>query len=516
MRKLTRENPLLLTTTRPAPKAVGIIGAGTIGPDIGYYLKSALPGLKLVLIDIDSDALNRAAARINAYADKGEKRGKLSAAQAAAVRKNIVTSTDYAALSGCDWVIEAATENVELKKSIFSQVEAVVDKTTLITSNTSSIPAERLFSHLQHPGRATVTHFFAPAFKNPAVEVIDWPALESELLDYLRYTFCVTGKCPLVTDDKVCFMLDRIFDNWCNDAALLLEDASPAQIDVVAGEFVHAGPFFVLNLANGNPIIIETNTLQMELEGDAYRPAAVFETAGTWDTVKPGETVEVPDELRQRIRDRLLGVLFSQTFDILDRNIGSAADLDLGARLAFAFRQGPLELARDLGAEEVSRIMAAYAGQRPGMPQPRQSIDSYQDFTRHVLEDRVDGCCVITLRRPEALNALHDDMTDEILAIVRRAEADPKVKGIVITGYGTTAFCAGADIDRFVPLLGDHAACVDYARACSRLLVHLDACAKPVVAALNGFALGGGLELAIRCDHVVATGASWMQFPEIT
>ena len=82
-------------------------------------------------------------------------------------------------------------------------------------------------------------------------------------------------------------MLDRIFDNWCNDAGLLLDRASAAEIDTIATEFVHAGPFFVLNLANGNPIIVETNTLQADEEGEHYRPAAVFRSVEKWRTVAP-------------------------------------------------------------------------------------------------------------------------------------------------------------------------------------------------------------------------------------
>jgi enoyl-CoA hydratase/3-hydroxyacyl-CoA dehydrogenase len=131
-----------------------------------------------------------------------------------------------------------------------------------------------------------------------------------------------------------------------------------------------------------------------------------------------------------------------------------------------------------------------------------------------VLVDDVDGVKLITLRRPDALNALHDEMTDEILAVIRRHEDDPDVVGFVITGYGTKAFCAGADIGRFPSMLGDKAAAAQYARDCSRLLVHLDAMHKPVVAALNGMALGGGLELAMRCHALVALEQSWMQLPE--
>jgi enoyl-CoA hydratase/3-hydroxyacyl-CoA dehydrogenase len=107
-------------------------------------------------------------------------------------------------------------------------------------------------------------------------------------------------------------------------------------------------------------------------------------------------------------------------------------------------------------------------------------------------------------------------MTDEILAVIRQFEEDAAVAGFVITGYGTRAFSAGADIGRFPSMLGDREQSAAYARACSRLLVHLDTCRKPVVAALNGMALGGGLELAMRCHGIVATHNAFMQFPEIT
>ncbi|MBK7135114.1 MAG: enoyl-CoA hydratase/isomerase family protein [Rhodocyclales bacterium] len=514
---MTTQNPLLHTPARPLPKHVAIIGAGTIGPDIGYYLKSALPQLRLTLIDVNQTAIDKALQRCQDYAKKAVAKGKMSEQQAAAVTANIAGTTDYAQLADCDWVIEAATENMALKRRIFAQVESVVRPDALITSNTSSLPAERIFTELKHKGRATVTHFFAPAWRNPAVEVIAWEKTDPAVVDYLRWLFCLTGKVPLVTADAVCFMLDRIFDNWCNEAALLLERAPlPPRIDSVAAEFVHAGPFFVLNLARGNPIITETNTLQAEEEGAHYTPAPVFRSVDTWLTVPPGKRVDIAPETAAAIRDRLLGILFSQSVDILDRSIGEPADLDLGCRTALGFKRGPLELMRDLGDAETRRILDRLKAERPGMPMPKQPLAAYQDFWRHVLVDDTDGVKVITLRRPEAMNALHDELTDEVLAVIRKFEADPAVKGFVVTGYGARAFCAGADIGRFPSMLGDAAAATQYARDCSRLLVHLDAMLKPVVAALNGMALGGGLELAMRCHGIVAVKDAWMQLPEIT
>jgi enoyl-CoA hydratase/3-hydroxyacyl-CoA dehydrogenase len=513
---MTLQNPLLRKSSRPLPRCVVVVGAGTIGPDIGYYLKFALPDLKLFLLDISQAALDRAMQRFTDYTEKAVARRKMSAGEADKVRANVHATTDYAVARDADWAIEAATEDLALKRKIFAQLETLMRPDAWITSNTSSLPAARIFADLRHKNRATVTHFFAPAWRNPVVEVIDTPALDRTVLEDLRWLFCTTGKVPLVAADVPCFMLDRVFDNWCNEAAHLLERASAAEVDSTAAEFVHAGPFFVLNLANGNPIIIETNTLQADEEGEHYRPAAVFRTAGTWSTVSPGKTVPVARQTAAAIRDRLLGILISQSGDILDRNIGGAADLELGCRLALGFKWGPLELMGKLGAAEVSRIGNRLAEERPGLPLPKRPLGEYQDFLRFVLVDDVRGVKVITIRRPEALNALHDELTDEILGVIRQFESDPAVRGFVITGYGPRAFSAGADIGRFPKMLGDAAAAAQYARDCSRLLLHIDRMAKPVVAALNGMALGGGLELALRCHGIVALRNASLQLPEIT
>ena len=507
---------MLQSPARPLFKRIAVIGAGTIGPDIGYYLKSALPDLELVLVDVQQTALDGALARFGEYAAKERARGKMDEGQAAAVTRGVTGTTDYAAIRGADWVLEAVTEDVSLKKQIFAQVETLIAPEALLTSNTSSLPASRIFADLKHKRRATVTHFFAPAWRNPIVEVVRARDADPGVIDDLSGFFCMTGKVPLVTEDAACFMLDRIFDNWCNEAALCLPRVTAAQIDTIADEFVHAGPFFVLNLANGNPIIIETNTLQADEEGEHYRPSLLFHSVARWNTVAAGERVKVADDVWATVRERLLGVLFSQTVDILDRGIGAAADLDLGCRLALGFKQGPLDLMRRLGDAEVQRVLQRFAAERPGMPMPTRALAEYQRFERSVLVDRVDDVVVITLRRPEASNALHDEMNDEILAVIRRHETDAAVAGFVVTGYGTRAFCAGADIGRFPGVLGNAEASTQYARGCARLLVHLDAMRKPVVAALNGMTLGGGFELAMRCHALVAHRDAWLQLPEVT
>ena len=511
----TAFNPLLIQPTRPLPDEVAVIGAGTIGPDIAYYLKSALPDIRLYLLDVVEEPLKQAEKRIAGYTQKAIDRKKMKPEKAAAVKENIVYTTDYEQIKNCKLVIEAATEDIPLKQKIFGMVEKIVSDETIITSNTSSIPADRIFAKMDKPERTSITHFFAPAWRSLPVEVISWERGSQEVLDYLFWFFAQTGKAPIITDNAICFILDRIFDNWCNESAYLLESATASQIDKVAEEFVFAGPFFVLNMANGNPIIIETNSLQME-EGDHYKPAPILGSVGRWLTHRPGSPVEVSDEIKSTVRDRLLGILFSQTFDIIDRGIGTAQDLNFGCQVALGFKKGPLDLMRELGQAEVNRIMQKFARERPGFPGPQKPFASYQEFNRFILIDDYQNVKVITIRRPQAMNALNDELTDEILTVLTRYENDPAVKGFIITGYGTAAFSAGADIGKFPSMLGDPEASAQYARDCAKVQVMMDRMQKPVVAALNGLAMGGGLEVAIRCHSMVAMQNAVLQFPEIT
>ena len=510
-------NPLLGAPRRALPEHVAIVGAGTIGPDIGYYLKVAIPDLTLTLVDVREEALTGCRTRFEGYVQKAVDRKKMKPEAVDGVLANIVTSTDYDAMKGADLVIEAATENVPLKKKIFAMIEERVSSEAIIASNTSSIPASWLFDDLAHPERTTVTHFFAPAWRNPAVEVITWEKGDRAVVDYLRWLFAVTGKAPVVTADVIAFMLDRIFDNWSGEAGWLLDRATTKQVDAVAEEFAAVGPFFVLDMSNGNPITHEANTRQAE-EGDCYLPTDVFLSVDRWIVKKRGEKVEMDDETRAAIRDRLLSILCSQTLDIIARGIGTPEDLNLGCTLALGFKTGTPDMLASLGRHEVERLLRRLEAERPGFPGLAllDHVPTATSYRRYVLEDRIDDVVVLTLRRPAQLNALNEVVTDELLRTFKAYEQDPTVAGFVVTGYGTRAFCAGADIGRFTDMLGDQQASVDYSRETGSLLMYMDTMTKPVVAAVNGLALGGGFELATRCHDIVANPKAYFQLPEIT
>ncbi len=347
------------------------------------------------------------------------------------------------------------------------------------------------------------------------MELIKWEKVSHEVLEYLFWFFAETGKVPIVTDNVICFMLDRVFDNWCNEAAYLLNYATASEIDKVAEEFVEAGPFYVLNMANGNPIIVETNTLQME-EGECYRPALIFKSVKEWVTHKPGSDVHLEPSTRSLIRDRLLGIVFSQCFDIVDRDIGTKEDLNFGCQIALGFKKGPLDIMTELGTSEVQRITERFQLDRPGFPKPKAGLQEYTSFNRLILVDRFDDVILITIRRPQAMNALNPTITEEILQVFKTYHDDPTVTGFVLVGYGKQAFSAGADIGTFPEVLGNREAAMNHSRTFARVQLYMDQMKKPIVAALNGYAMGGGLEVAIRCHDMLATPNALLQFPEVT
>ena len=504
-------NPFLIRPTRPIPEEMAVIGSGTIGPDIAYFFRTAFPEKKMILVDVVEEPLRKAKERFEGYAKKGVERKILRPEQVEKILGNIVYTTDYDKLENCDLVIEAATENLEVKKKILSQVESIVRKDTIITSNTSGILAHQIFSHLRHPERTTNTHFFEPAWRGMGVEVINWEGADKEIVNWLLWFFAQAGKAPIAAQDVFSFVLNRLFETWGSETAWMLERATSKEIDYISEEFLGAGPFGIMT----NPLTYASQIRRMA-ERHAYAPSRLLLSVDKWAYNKPGTKVDMDPELAEWIRMRFLGCVFSQAFDIADRNIGTSTDLNFGSVIALGYRKGIFDLMASLGAEKVNSIMQKFNAERPGFPKPTKPIEQYLDFPRDILVDRMDGVTILTIRRPQVVNALSDHTCNEILAELKKGEADPSVKGFVITGYGARAFCAGADIGGFVATFDSHEKGEALSRGNSKVLEYIDRMNKPVVAALNGLAMGGGTELAFRCHSMVAMEKAFLQLPEIT
>lgn len=132
----------------------------------------------------------------------------------------------------------------------------------------------------------------------------------------------------------------------------------------------------------------------------------------------------------------------------------------------------------------------------------------------NLIISRNEGVALLTVNRPEALNSLNNRVLGELLEAFTCLGADEGVKAIVVTGSGSKAFVAGADISEMVDMNTQQA--LEFARTGQKLMAMVGEMTKPVIAAVNGFALGGGLELALACDFIYASENAKMGLPEVT
>ncbi|HTP65093.1 MAG TPA: enoyl-CoA hydratase-related protein [Geobacteraceae bacterium] len=133
---------------------------------------------------------------------------------------------------------------------------------------------------------------------------------------------------------------------------------------------------------------------------------------------------------------------------------------------------------------------------------------------KNVLTENTDGVATLTVNRPQSLNALNGEVLAELECIVHGLERDAAVKAVILTGSGDKAFVAGADIKEMAEMNSyeGHA----FALKGQRVMLAIEKMKKPVIAAVNGYALGGGLELALACDFIYASEKAKVGFPEVT
>lgn len=153
---------------------VAVIGSGQIGPDIALYFTKVLSpfGVQTVVVDVSADALAKGKAKLEKKVGKGVETGAFTAEQQAQMLGAVQFTSDYGAIAGADLVVEAATENKELKGKIFGQVEGLVRDDAILVSNSSHLEPEVIFAASKHKGRTGVVHYFFPAERNLMVEYL--------------------------------------------------------------------------------------------------------------------------------------------------------------------------------------------------------------------------------------------------------------------------------------------------------------------------------------------------------
>lgn len=232
-------------------KKIGIIGAGTMGS--GIAAASAINGFETLLYDISTEAVQKAVSGISKGFQKLEEKGKIDAAKRKAAEVNIIQVNDLAGLAECDIIIEAAIENIDLKKELYNKLDEIAKPEAILATNTSSFSITSISTAVKNnPGRVAGMHFFNPANIMKLVEVIKGEFTSDETVNAVTELCKKLGKVPVLCMDTPAFIVNRVARAFYGESLKIMgeESLKPELIDTVMkeeGGFA-MGPFELMDL----------------------------------------------------------------------------------------------------------------------------------------------------------------------------------------------------------------------------------------------------------------------------
>jgi 3-hydroxybutyryl-CoA dehydrogenase len=259
-------------------KHIGVVGAGTMGNGIAQAF--AMKGVGVTMTDVADAALARGLATIDGSLERLVKKEKLAAADKATTLGRIKTSTRLADLKDADLVIEAATENLELKLKIFAELDQTAAPGAIIASNTSSISITRLAAATKRPDRVIGMHFFNPVPLMQLVELIRGLQTSDETYSRVEAASKAIGKVPVQVKNSPGFVVNRMLCPMINEAVYALAEglATAEEIDnaMKLGANHPIGPLALCDLIGLDVELAVMNVLYNGFKDPKYRPAPLL------------------------------------------------------------------------------------------------------------------------------------------------------------------------------------------------------------------------------------------------
>lgn len=547
-----------------------VVGAGTMGGQIAQTI--AASGTPVLLKDIKQEFIDAGITEAT-NVTKGEvarlvKKGKLTEEQAAARVDDVIgliTGTlSYDGFGDVDFVIEAVPERMDIKQSIFQDLDACTPSHAILASNTSALSITEIGEVTTRPDKVVGFHYFYPATLMPLVEVIEGEYTSAETVA-VAYAFAQqTRKQPIICGECPGFVVNRILIAAMGEIwrAQVEEQLDIQQIDegLQAAKAFPMGPFVLLNMLGLDTALHTAEHLHEEYDGGLVDPnhSAFYVHEGIVDLVAAGkvgvksktkEGVYLPDGSKnlpgdnapdiEELTQRTLLTSLREACQLVEEGIAGVRDIDFGMMGGAGLdpRRGlmpPFMKADQLGLDVVLAQFNALAekfGPRFQAPvllerlvaQGRLGMASGQGFYAYPqadaeqpaetvkLESRADGVSIAWLA-----NGMMNSLAPAVIADLRKVWETVSARGdraLIIASANPLLFCAGADIKAFTTLDAESGAA--YLNDAHSLFRSFEQSNIVTIAAVNGLAFGGGCELAMACDVRLAARSAVFGQPEV-
>ncbi len=335
-------------------ETVGVVGAGVMGGEIAEVMAEA--GLGVVLLDVDAAALARGRAHVRAAAERRARRGALAESAVEELMRRVATTEEDAPLAGCQVVIEAVPEVMDVKSAVLARVGRVMAPDAVLATNTSGLSVTALGRAAGRPARTLGLHFFNPASTMPLVEVVRGEDTGSDAVEVAEALARRVGKTPIRVAECPGFLVNRVL---VRALAAAYREASSRGVGVadVDAAVVESGPAPMGPFALGDLIGLDTlEHIRRDLDG-AYDGR--FDDGGVLAPLvaegrlgrKSGAGLVPPDasagdpEAGREVADAYYAAARDEAGRCVADGVATESDVDLALRLGAGWRTGPLEAA---------------------------------------------------------------------------------------------------------------------------------------------------------------------------
>ncbi|HEX3519118.1 MAG TPA: 3-hydroxyacyl-CoA dehydrogenase NAD-binding domain-containing protein [Solirubrobacteraceae bacterium] len=539
-----------------------VVGAGTMGGQIAQTIAAA--GIPVVLKDINQDlvqaGLDEAKNVTSGQVGKLVERGKLTAeqgeAQIAEVLGRIVGTTSYEGFGDVDFVIEAVPERMEIKQSVFAELDAATPGHAILASNTSSLSITEIGEATLRPEKVIGFHYFYPASIMPLIEIVEGEETSAETVS-AAVTFAQTiRKQPITCAEVPGFVVNRILNSGISEVWREQEEKglSIKKIDegVGAAGVVPIGPYYLVNLLGLDTVLhVAEHLVESYGEERFYVPKGMQKLVangklgaktggdGFYNTDGEANIDGDADPDVAELVEMLSLKTFLEACLVLEEGVATHRDIDFGMMAGAGLdpRRGllpPFMKADSVGLDSILERMESAQerygerftpptilrrlvaqgrlGQKTGQgfyayPQP----DPEQPAEVIKLETRSDGVAIAWLANGQ-MNSISPQVIEDLQKVWSKVKGSD-VRALVIASSNPFLYCAGADIKAFTTM--DEASGAELINGAHALFKELGEDGIVTIAAVNGLAFGGGCELAMACDVRIAARSAIFGQPEV-